>query len=476
MSLRSILLEASTKEKLAVEYLRNLIKGSEYENNVFIAGGAVRDEVLGLDAKDIDLVVSLPDGGIRFAEWITNEMGNYKEGSNPVVFERFGTAKFDLRGITYKGEDLSDIDIEAVMTRTEKYSEDSRKPEVDYGTLKQDVERRDFTVNSLLKDLSTGEILDLTGSGLKDINAGVVRTVLDPEYIFGEDPLRMLRAIRFAVKYDWDLPMFMIRAIKSSASKIQNISMERVRDELNKMIVLRKPDKAIRLLQITNLAEYTIPELQKIVRLKQNKHHKWDVNIHTLEVLKNVEPHIVNRLGALLHDIGKYATKEVIDGEVHFYKHEKVGADIARDIMKRLKYPNHIIDAVATAVENHMRLKQSGLQGEIITDKALRKLKNNLGDHLEHTLDIIHADNICHADDYCLPDQIPNIRKRLKDLDLPTEKIELPINGNDIIKRYNIKPSAKIGKLLDAVREEYFENPDITAEEAFEITDQLMEE
>lgn len=456
-----------SKEQLTVQLLAKLIRGTKYEGKVFIAGGAVRDEILGIQSKDIDLLVELPDGGVEFANFVTKKLNIFKQDSNPVIFERFGTAKFTLDGVEFLGADLSGVDIEVVMTRTETYDDGSRKPEVNYGTLKQDVERRDFTVNSLLKDLSTGEILDLTGHGKKDIAQGVVKTVLEPEYIFSEDPLRMLRAVRFAVKYDWDLPMFMLRAIKDSAHKIKFISMERVQDELNKMILLKKPDKAIRLLQITNLASFTIPELQKIVRLKQNKYHKWDVNIHTLEVLKRVEPTIVQRLGALLHDIGKYSTKEVIDGEVHFYKHEDVGADIARDIMKRLKYPNHIIDAVTTTIENHMRLKSSGKQGEVISDKALRKLQNELGEHLEDTLSIIHADNLCHGDDYCLPEQIPAIRQRLKDLKLPTEKIKLPVDGNEIMERFDLKPSKRVGQMLDVVRDMYFEDPTVAKEEIF---------
>ena len=141
-------------------------------------------------------------------------MNNHVEGSNPVVFPTFGTAKFTLKGITHNGIDLSDIDIESVATRKEKYTTGSRKPEVSAGDLADDVNRRDFTVNSLLKDLTTGEILDLTGKGQEDIKRGIVQTPLNPDVIFTDDPLRILRAARFAIKYGWDLPMFMIRAMK----------------------------------------------------------------------------------------------------------------------------------------------------------------------------------------------------------------------------------------------------------------------
>ena len=211
------------------------------------------------------------------------------------------------------------------------------------------------------------------------------------------------------------------------------------------------------------------------MRLKQNKYHKWNVNRHSLEVLKLVEPKLTNRLAALFHDIGKYATKEVIDGRIHFYNHENVGAEIAKRILKRLKYPNDTIDAVCLVIQNHMRLKQAGKQGEVITDKSLRKLKFKLGDYLHETLDVIHADNVCHADEYCLPDQVPQIRKRLEALYSPDEKISLPVNGYDLMERYGMKPGKRIGKLLKEVREAYFENPKLTRQEAFALLDEKLE-
>jgi len=462
------LLKEGIKEQAAVDLLSNLVKKSPYEGKVFIAGGYVRDELMGIDPKDIDLVVEMPDGGIEFANWATKQLGIYSS-SNPVVFPRFGTAKFNLRGVTHKGQDLSDIDIECVMTRQEKYADDSRKPEVSAGTLKQDVERRDFTVNSLLKDLTTGEILDLTGQGKDDIKKGVIRTPLDPNIIFTEDPLRMLRAIRFTVKYGWKLPLFMIRAIKGNASKLQNISSERVQEELSKMLVTKSPDTAVRLMQITGLSKFVAPELDLLIGLKQNKYHKWDANKHTLEVLKNTPADLKTRLAALFHDIGKATTKSVVDNTIHFYEHEDVGAEIAGDIMRRLKYPSDIIIAVTTIIKNHMRLKSSGMKGEIISDKALRKLQVDLGDHLESTLDIMNADNISHSDDFSMPEQIPGIRNRYRSIALPTSKIKLPIDGNDVMRMLGLKSGPVVGKLMKSVEDAYMENPKLTAEEALDI-------
>lgn len=477
IKLKNLLLEGR-KEKLAVEFLSIMVKKSPFRGKVHLAGGYVRDELLGRDPKDIDIVVDAPNGGIKFAEWITKYLGVYKKNSNPVIYPKFGTAKFQLYGVKHKGVNIGSLEIEAVMTRTEKYTRGSRKPEVGHGTLAQDVERRDFTTNSLLKDLTTGEILDLTGMGKADIKRGIIRTPLNPDVIFTDDPLRMLRAVRFTVKYGWDLPMFMIRSMKKNASQLKNISKERIRDELDKMLVTSRPVQAMKIMKVTGLMKYVFPEMELLVGLKQNKYHKWDGFGHTMEVLKNTPPRLITRLAGLFHDIGKPTTKSVVDGEVHFYQHEKISAEIAKDIMTRLKYPNDIIKAVTATVGTHMQLKQAGSDGEIISDKALRRLKSKLGDHLQDTLDVMHADNISHADHANLPNQIGKIKDRLKDLDMGQGgKLVTPIDGNDIIKRYGLNPRTDgviIGTLKKAVIEKMYDSPNLSDKEAYKITDKLF--
>jgi poly(A) polymerase len=234
--MRHLLLEAQ-REELALEFLSKLLKNSPFANRVYLCGGAVRDAVMGKDVKDIDLVVAEPDGGIKFAEWLTKKLGIHKPGANPVTFPRFGTAKLNLRGVKVGGVDLSDLDIEVVMTRGEEYTPGSRKPEVAYADLAKDAERRDFTVNALYKDLTTGETLDPTGKGFDDIQRGVIRTPTDPNITFKDDPLRMLRAIRFACKYNWKMPKSLVTALSENAHMLQHISSERIQDEFNKMLM-----------------------------------------------------------------------------------------------------------------------------------------------------------------------------------------------------------------------------------------------
>jgi poly(A) polymerase len=471
--LSSLILE-SQKEEVALQLLKSLIKGTKFENKAYIAGGYVRDQILGKPSKDIDIVVELPQGGIEFANFITQKLNIYKDKTNPVIFPTYGTAKFTLYRVNYKGQDLSNIDIECVMTRKEQYHNGSRNPDVTPGTLKDDVDRRDFTVNSLLRNLSTDEIVDLTGMGKDDIKKGIVRTPLNPDIIFSEDPLRMLRAIRFTVKYGWTLPLFMIKALKKNASTLQNISKERIREELDKILISPKPATGIRLLQLTGLMKFVIPELEELVGLSQNKYHKDDAFKHTLEVLKNVPPDIKKRLGALFHDIGKGRTKEIIDNEVHFYRHEEVGAEMAKEIMKALKYPNDVIDAVSTIVANHMRLKFAGDEAKV-TDKSLRKLSLDLKDHLENVLDVMHSDNQAHQEGHQMPNQIPKIKELYKTLSFEpkAQHIKLPVTGNDIIEIYKVKGKA-IGDALKFLEDKYLDNPNITREECLEFLDQYF--
>lgn len=473
--MKLIMLLESAKHDAALELISSLVKKSPWKNKVFLAGGAVRDKIIGKGIKDLDITVAAPNGGIDFATWLAKELKIFKAGTNPVVYPNFGTAKITLRNINYKGFDLSDIDVEMVMTRKEKYTNGSRKPEVDYGTPEQDVERRDLTINSLLQDLTTGEIKDLTGKGLSDIKNGIIRTPLNPDIIFKEDPLRMLRAIRFTVKYNWKLPFSMIKAIKSNANTLQTISSERIQDELNKILLSKNPSSGIKLLQTTGLSKYIMPELDYLIKLQQNQYHKWDAMKHTLEVLKKTPRKLITRLAGLFHDIGKVQTQQIIDNEIHFYQHEDIGAQIAKDILVRLKYPNDIINAVVIAIQNHMRTKSFGNNAELVSDKALRKLQNDLGSHLNSVLQVVHADNLSHSDTSSMPGQVPGIRKRLKHLNSKQDfsKIILPVNGDDLIKKFNLKSGPIIGKMLDAIKDAYLENPDLTKDQAFDIAKRI---
>ena len=222
MSIKKVLTEG-TLEQEVLDFLKNLIAGTEYDNNIYLAGGAVRDELMGKAAKDLDFVVNGDiNAGINFSFWLANKLGNYKEDSNPVIYPRFGTSKLSLNNNVFN---LPNIDLEFVAPRAEAYNNiNSRKPDVVGGDLKVDVSRRDLTINSLLKNVSTNEILDLTGYGIDDIKNGIIRTTSNADEIFKQDGLRMLRAVRFTVKYNFKLDLDTIRVMRNNAYLLNNIS------------------------------------------------------------------------------------------------------------------------------------------------------------------------------------------------------------------------------------------------------------
>jgi putative nucleotidyltransferase with HDIG domain len=455
-----------TQEEQILNLLQSIIKGSEWENKVFLVGGAVRDQIMGKPPKDLDFVVQGNiSAGIDFSIWLAQRLKVYKEGSNPVIYPTFGTSKLSYNS----------INMEFVAPRKEQYTAGSRKPQVSGGVLMDDSLRRDLTINSLMRNVSTNEVLDLTGKGLNDIKQGIIRTPSEPDVIFKEDSLRMLRAIRFTVKYGFKISEDILESITKNSDWINNISQERIQDELNKILVTNKPVEGIELLRTTGLLKHIIPELDQMAGLMQNRHHKEDAYQHTLSVLRNTPPNLISRLMGLFHDIGKVTTKSVTpEGEVHFIDHEKIGEQITKNIMTRLKYPNDIINTVALGVKSHMSLKHGTDDASKLSDKTLRKFSVASGGNLSSFLDLIHADNMSHSETSSMPNQVNFIKQRIEKLNAPTVKsdIKLPIDGNDVIGM-GVKQGPLVGKIMDAVQDAWYENPDLTREEALKIVNDM---
>jgi poly(A) polymerase len=472
-------MQTINKARIALQIIAEAIQGTEWERQVFVVGGYVRDDLIGDPKKDIDLVITIQDGGIKFAEWVCQHFGVRGPG-NPVIFPRFGTAKFNLRGVSKMVRDgqgsvrvdISDVDFEAVMPRSEQYTAGSRKPVVAFGSLVEDAERRDFTINSLMRCVSTGQLLDFTGTGLRDLKDSVIRSAIDPDVIFTEDPLRMLRAVRFTVRFNGKLPLSMIKSLRRNAAQLANISHERIQDELNKMLVTAHPAKALRLLQLTGLLDYALPELTHGVGMLQNHYHKDDVFRHILAVVEGTPAVLDARLGAMFHDIGKPVSRTVDEnGKVHFHGHEEKGAEITQRAMSRLRYSNEMVERISKVVALHMRVKKSGEYGELVTDKALRKLRRDAGEDLDLLLTVMDADNRAHAPGHDLPHQIDSIRKRFDALKAETVKPNLPINGNDVLDAFQNQRKAGpwVKEIMAAVEEAWLENPDMTRDDALTI-------
>ena len=350
--------------------------------------------------------------------------------------------------------------LEFVMTRRESYLPGSRKPDVNLASLQEDVFRRDFTVNSLLYRIADKEILDLTGKGLEDLQAGIIRTTSAADILYQEDPLRMLRAIRFAVELDFLIEENTYNWIKKTATAIGSISAERIRDELEKILLSDAPDKGINLLLESGLLEHIIPDLLPTIGQEQNKYHVDNVFEHTMKVLAAVPPVTALRLAALLHDIAKPLCVTKDEKGIHFYGHEKTGAELCGRILSRLKFPVKLQKLVKSLVRDHMTFKQAGGKGEEISDKQLRKLILSWGDDLELLFELVHADNLAHAPKYVLKQQIPTIRKRVEQLKKGLTKAEKPVKGKDIIDFFKLAQGKQIREYLNKSQEIWLQHPD----------------
>jgi len=407
-----------------------------------------------LDPKDQDKNVA-----IEFAKLVSIELGLH----DPVTFPRFGTAMLDMDG----------EQVEFVMPRKEYYTEESRKPDTEIGTLEQDAKRRDFSINSLFLRLNDMQVLDLTGHGLEDLKNGIIR-VTDPEAadtIFSQDPLRMLRAIRQSLQLGFEIDPETKEAIKRVAPRLEIISKERVRDELSKILVQDNPSKGVRFFQETGLLKYVLPELEPLIRTEQpRKWHSKDVWEHTLQVLDSIKPDVVARLIALLHDVGKPATQKIVEDTIHFFGHEDVSEGMAREILKRLKFPNDIIDQVTFAVGSHMR--PHGYDSEW-TDTAVRRFVREMGDHLEHVLAVAEADITSSRPERVEEGKkkVQELRQRIEDIEKaqPTEQIKDPLTGNDLMDLFDREPGPWIRDMKDYLMDKKLENPGLTKEEAIEL-------
>lgn len=426
--------------------IKKAIKGTEYENHVFLVGGAVRDSLLGKPMKDIDLAVDLPNGGLKFAEWICKEYASY-----PCIFPTYGTAKFNLRSLY----ELKDIEIECVQTRKEQYKDkSSRNPETVFGTLEEDAKRRDLTINALYVNLSTDKIVDPNGNGLDDIHEGRIRTTSDPDIIFDDDPLRMLRVIRFATKLGWSIDHKTWMGIIKNANRIGIVSKERINDELTKILLCDKPSVGIIRLERCGLLKLVLPSIHKLVGVQQNTYHFGDVFEHTMSVIDKTEPKKINRWAGLFHDSGKPKARIELFNSVKFIGHEIYGENIVLDDLKELKFSNDDILSISKIVKYHMKFKQNGKGCPSV--KSIRKFIDLVGEKdLLAALDVINADNNSHATWACAPNQVNLILKaieKMKEKQIPT-KIELPIDGYDIMHTFGLKPSKKVGEILEKVKD-----------------------
>ena len=454
-----------------VNYIKQIISGSEYENHVYSVGGAVRDLLMNNEIKDIDLVIDLQDGGIRFVNWL------YKLNlltHEPVVYPTYGTAMCIFK-------DFPDIEIECVQTIKEQYkNKNSRNPETTYGTIFEDSIRRDLTINSLYYNISSGEIIDPTGKGKEDILGHVIRVTNDnPDVVFIDDPLRILRVCRFSTRYGWGIEHETYKSMVKNVDRLSIITHERIRDEFQKILLSKNATMGIRMLVDIGAMKYIIPEFIQTVGMTQNKFHFGDVYEHTLALIdyyhNHFEPDVICLLACLLHDIGKINTRTVgEDGRVHFYEHENE-TELVENILRNLKYDNETIKEVCFIIKNHMRTKNFGNDCVKIKPKNLNKLiyTCHTKERYEKLCMVIECDNMSHHPDYIVTGQYDYF---MKQMDNKMFGYHLPINGNDIMSYLNIDGGKEIKFIMDKLIKQAFNNPDINKEQCLKQLPSLLKQ
>ncbi len=444
------------------DYLKKLTKGTEWEGHVYTVGGCVRDELMGCEIKDIDMCVSLPSGGVRFAEWLRDNRHTMK---GVTVYPNYGTAMLHLKA-------FPDVELEFVQTRKEKYIDHScRNPETAFGTIEEDCMRRDLTINALYTNISTDEIVDITGKGVEDIENHVIRTPNEPDVIYDDDPLRILRCIRFASRYGWEIEPKTYEGLVRNAHRLEIITKERVKDELDKMLTCQHPVMALELLRHTGAMHYVIPELEETYDMTQNEYHFGTVWEHTLAVVEHLQSdRLEMRMAALLHDIGKIRVRTEEDGKIHFLKHELSSADMVDEILRPLHYSNDFIHEVAFLVKHHMTCKTWGDECEHMKSKKLRQLQYTCGTEkrFRDLMLLIDADNNAHATDRCMHRQVGIILQHTEQMKAEGTAMfgyRLPLTGKDVMEIKGLQPGPIVKECLDYLQKLAFANPLIDKEE-----------
>lgn len=439
-------------QKLSIpKHLKPLLKqigkiGTDMKMPVFAVGGFVRDTILKKPVQEIDFVVS--GDGPEFAERVKNDLG----GHGFVVYQRFGTASFFLK----------DLKLEFVSARKESYRDQSRKPQIEKTSLQEDLTRRDFTINAMALATdrkSIGKIID-PFQGRKDLEKKMIRTPLEPETTFSEDPLRIMRAARFASQLQFRIHDATRKAMQSQRERLKIVSQERITDELLKILSHKKPSIGFHILLETGVLEIILPELTQLTGIEQREdHHHKDVFEHTMKVLDNIAAMTNNpllRFTALMHDIGKPRVKRFVDGTGWtFHGHELVGVRMLKKIVPHLKLSNLYLKYSQKLTGLHMRPIQ--LIGEDVTDSAIRRLLVQAGDDIDDLM------TLCRAD--ITSGNPQRVKKHLANFDFVVQRIieveekdrmrafQSPVRGDEIMKICDLQPGPKVGQFKKMIEE-----------------------
>ncbi|MEX0874944.1 MAG: CCA tRNA nucleotidyltransferase [Actinomycetota bacterium] len=427
---------------------------------MWLVGGSVRDRLLGASptrdaalqpAADLDIATDAkPSQMLPLLRGWADEL--WMQGV------RFGTI----------GALIAGQRVEITTYREEWYPEDSRKPEVHFARdIRSDLSRRDFTVNAIAVKVPTGEVFDPTG-GLQDLRRKTLRTPAEPDQAFTDDPLRMLRACRFAAVLGFEVADEVVDAIQRMSARLAIVSRERVRDELSRLLVASHPAKGLELMVVSGLADHVIPELPALAMEQDPVHRHKDVLHHTFAVVEGVPPILVPRLAALFHDIGKPATRAFGDDGVTFHHHEVVGARMTNERLRELRYPNAVVEDVRALVALHLRFHTYRLGW---TDAAVRRYVRDAGHLLDQLNALVRADCTTRNKQKAreLQERMDALEERIAELTEREElsKIRPPLDGHDIMAFFDLKPSRDVGEALTFLTELRLERGPMGRKEAF---------
>ena len=442
------------QEAVTLPLFRNVCEVADNINQeTYVVGGFVRDYLLGRGRKkDIDFVTV--GNGILLAKELAKSLGNTSQVS---VFKRFGTAMFRYQ----------DVELEFVGARKESYSEDSRKPHVEDGTLEDDQKRRDFTINTLAISMNKdtfGELID-PFNGIEDLKNGIIRTPLEPNITYSDDPLRMMRAIRFAAQLNFVIEEKSFQAIIDNAHRLEIVSFERVMDEFQKIMMTDKPSIGLSLLEKAGLLQYILPELIALKGIEEVEGQKHKDNFyHTLEVVDNISVNTDNvwlRWAALLHDIGKAVTKR-FDKKVGwtFHSHEFVGSKMVVKLFRRLKLPlGNQMKYVQKLVM--MSSRPIAVVDDDATDSALRRLLFDAGEDFEDLITLCKADITTKNErkQRRFKQNFELVEQKIKDVEERdrVRNFQPPISGEQVMEMFGLTPCKEVGIIKNAIKEAILE-------------------
>ena len=451
-------------------YLKNAIKNSRFDGHVCLVGGCVRDSIMNREIHDFDVVVDLQNGGIVFANWLALADKNFVATKNPTVYGQKQCAlyKFNLNG--------KEISLECCQARLRPVKVDVTLPinvrDPNLGTFASDAVLRDATINSIYLNVSTGAIYD-PNDGMSDIKSEMLRCPNEPSVIFKDDPLRMMRLIRFSSVLHFNIDKKTWLGILENHELIKTVAVERIADEFNKILLSTEPSVGLKRLMASGLLFDIFPQLYEMNHVGDGYNIKMPYNVweNALYAVDCAEEKLPNRLASLFCQIGK-TKKYKVTNHFIFNGFEKESESITKDVLKKYKYSNDTIDKVCAAISCFNKF--SGLAPhEEPKDKTIRKFISETSTNLPLVMDVMKSfafasNNTFLVEKYYM---IEELVENFKD-----NSFVLPINGSELMKKFALKPGKKIGSLLNLIKEKMFENPTMTKEEAFGIAEEHIKE